>query len=162
MHAARRRCFSIPAMASCFVVRWGRGACAPKAREFHLDTENAENLVREVVNAYTRDHGGPPDELFIHARQRFEDKEWKGFEAAVPKSTRLVGVRIRPTQVVRLFRPEADTPVLRGTAVTMSRREGYLWTTGYISLAFAHIPQVSKRPSLFWWKSIAARPIYQW
>ncbi len=105
---------------------------SPKSREFHLDTANAENLVREVVNAYTRDHGGPPEELFIHARQRFDDKEWKGFEAAVPKSTRLVGVRIRPTQDLRLFRPEADTPVLRGTAVTMSRREGYLWTTGYI------------------------------
>ena len=40
-------------------------------------------------------------------------------------------MRIRPTQDLRLFRPEADTPVLRGTAVTMSRREGYLWTTGY-------------------------------
>jgi hypothetical protein len=31
-----------------------------------------------------------------------------------------------------LFRPNADVPVLRGTAVTMSKREGYLWTTGYI------------------------------
>ena len=41
--------------------------------QFHLDEENAESLVREVVTAYTRDHGGPPDELFIHARQRFED-----------------------------------------------------------------------------------------
>jgi hypothetical protein len=30
-----------------------------------------------------------------------------------------------------VFRPETDMPVLRGTAVTMSKREGYLWTTGY-------------------------------
>ncbi|WP_316227536.1 hypothetical protein [Bradyrhizobium sp. SZCCHNR3015] len=105
---------------------------SPKNREFHLDAAKAEALVREVVKAYTRDHGAPPNELFIHARQRFEDKEWEGFRAAVPASTRLVGVRIRPTQDLRLFRPRADTPVLRGTAVTMSRREGYLWTTGYI------------------------------
>jgi hypothetical protein len=113
-----------------------RGALGPwrssKSREFHLDAKNAEALVGEVVSAYVRDHGGPPDELFIHARQRFEDKEWEGFKAAVPTSTRLVGVRIRSTQDLRLFRPHADTPVLRGTAVTMSRREGYLWSTGYI------------------------------
>lgn len=113
-----------------------RGALGPwrsqKNREFHLDRPNAEALIREVVSAYTRDHGNPPDELFIHARQRFDDNEWLGFEAAVPKKTRLVGVRIRPTQDLRLFRPNADTPVLRGTAVTMSKREGYLWTTGYI------------------------------
>lgn len=113
-----------------------RGALGPwrssKSREFHLDAKNAEALVNEVVSAYSRDHSGPPDELFIHARQRFEEKEWEGFKAAVPASTRLVGVRIRPTQDLRLFRPKADTPVLRGTAVTMSRREGYLWTTGYI------------------------------
>jgi hypothetical protein len=49
-----------------------------------------------------------------------------------PASRRLVGGRIRPTQDLRLFRPDADVPVLRGTAVTMSKREGYLWTTGYV------------------------------
>src|SRR4051812_30282488 len=40
--------------------------------------------------------------------------------------------RIRQTQDLRLFRPDTDMPVLRGTAVTMSKREGYLWSTGYI------------------------------
>ncbi len=65
-------------------------------------------------------------------RQRFEDEEWAGFASAVPSETKLVGVRIRPSQDLRLFRPDSDMPVLRGTAVTMSKREGYLWTTGYI------------------------------
>jgi hypothetical protein len=32
---------------------------------------------------------------------------------------------VRPTQDLRLFRPDTDMPVLRGTAVTMSRKEGY-------------------------------------
>jgi hypothetical protein len=104
----------------------------PNRREFHLTEGPARDLVAEVVKAYTRDHGGPPEELFIHARQRFDDKEWKGFASAVPSATKLVGVRIRPTQDLRLFRPDADTPVLRGTAVTMSKREGYLWSTGYV------------------------------
>jgi hypothetical protein len=32
---------------------------------------------------------------------------------------------VRPTQDLRLFRPDTDMPVLRGTAVTMPRKEGY-------------------------------------
>jgi hypothetical protein len=113
-----------------------RGALGPwfsaKSGEFHLRHDPAKELIAEVVKAYTKDHGGPPAELFIHARQRFSDDEWKGFAAAVPSETKLVGVRIRPTQDLRLFRPDTDMPVLRGTAVTMSGREGYLWTTGYV------------------------------
>jgi hypothetical protein len=114
-----------------------RGALGPwyseKSKEFHLRRDAAKELVEEVLTAYSKDHGGPPAELFIHAKQRFSDEEWEGFSSAVtPGKTKLVGVRIRPTQDLRLFRPDADVPVLRGTAVTMSKREGYLWTTGYV------------------------------
>jgi hypothetical protein len=114
-----------------------RGALGPwyseKSKEFHLGRNAAKELVDEVLTAYSKDHGGPPAELFIHARQRFSDEEWEGFASAVASDrTKLVGVRIRPTQDLRLFRPDADVPVLRGTAVTMSKREGYLWTTGYV------------------------------
>lgn len=114
-----------------------RGALGPwysaKTREFHLQREAAKKLVEQVIVAYTKDHGFPPAELFIHGRQRFSDEEWAGFSSAVsPDQTKLVGVRIRSSQDLRLFRPNADVPVLRGTAVTMSKREGYLWTTGYI------------------------------
>jgi hypothetical protein len=114
-----------------------RGALGPwyseEQKEFHLGADAAANLVEGVLKAYEKDHGGPPAELFIHGRQRFSDDEWKGFESAVDTSTtRLVGVRIRSSQELRLFRPNADVPVLRGTAVTMSRSEGYLWTNGYV------------------------------
>jgi hypothetical protein len=114
-----------------------RGALGPwyseKSREFHLKHNAARELVDEVLRSYSKDHGGPPAELFIHARQRFSAEEWDGFASAVDSTTtRLVGVRIRPTQELRLFRPNQDVPVLRGTAVTMSKREGYLWTNGYV------------------------------
>src|SRR5438045_2021130 len=79
---------------------------SPKSREFHLRRDPAGDLVGEVIKAYARDHGGPPDELFIHAKQRFNDEEWEGFASAVPATTKLVGVRIRPTQDLRLFRPD--------------------------------------------------------
>jgi hypothetical protein len=113
-----------------------RGALGPwyseQTREFHLRESAAAELVTEVVNAYKKDHGAPPAELFLHGRQRFSEEEWRGFVSAVPHETKLVGVRIRSTQDLRLFRLDTDTPVLRGTAVTMSRKEGYLWTTGYV------------------------------
>jgi hypothetical protein len=114
-----------------------RGALGPwyseERKEFHLGVDAAANLAEGVLKAYEKDHGGPPAELFFHGRQRFSDDEWKGFESAVNASlTRLVGVRIRSSQELRLFRPNADVPVLRGTAVTLSRKEGYLWTNGYI------------------------------
>jgi hypothetical protein len=114
-----------------------RGALGPwysaRNREFHLGYEAAKSLISQVVDAYRKDHRESPKELFIHGRQRFSDEEWEGFRAAVPAETeRFVGVRIRPTQDLRLFRPEADVPVLRGTAVMASDRVGYLWTTGYV------------------------------
>jgi len=113
-----------------------RGALGPwyseQTGEFHLREGAAHNLIAEVVLAYIKDHGHAPAELFIHGRQRFNDEEWRGFLSAVPAETRLAGVRIRPTQDLRLFRSDLDVPVLRGTAVTMSKKEGYLWTTGYI------------------------------
>jgi len=114
-----------------------RGALGPwysaEKREFHLRHDAARDLVCEVLKTYKKDHGTAPSELFIHAQQRFADEEWSGFASAVEKEgTKLVGVRIRPTQDLRLFRPSVEVPVLRGTAVTMSRREGYLWTTGYV------------------------------
>lgn len=113
-----------------------RGALGPwysdKTREFHLSRTAAADLIGQVVVAYERAHGAPPTELFIHGRQRFAKEEWEGFQAAVPPATKLVGVRIRSTQDLRLFRPTAETPVLRGTAVAVSKSEGYLWTTGYV------------------------------
>jgi hypothetical protein len=104
---------------------------SPKTREYHLSKAAAADLVGQIVKAYARDHGKPPSELFLHGRQRFSEEEWSGFQSTVPAETKLVGVRIRSSQDLRLFRPGSDRPVLRGTHVAVTRREGYLWTTGY-------------------------------
>ena len=114
-----------------------RGALGPwyseRTREYHLSQGAAADLIASVVNEYKKGHNGqPPKELFIHGRQRFSEDEWLGFQSAVPPETTFVGVRIRSTQDLRLFRPDADVPVLRGSAVSVSSREGYLWTTGYV------------------------------
>lgn len=112
-----------------------RGAVGPWYSEadksFHLPKAKAAELMRLVVEAYEDLHGCPPSELFIHGKARFSEDEWEGFSSAVPATTRLVGVRIRPTTELKLYRL-GKKPVLRGTAFLASARHGYLWTKGFI------------------------------
>jgi hypothetical protein len=114
-----------------------RGALGPwysaNDREFHLTHAAAKSLLGQVIDAYRKDHGVPPEELFIHGRQRFSDDEWG---ASVRRSRRRPSASSASASARRRisgsFGRRPIVPVLRGTAVTMSRREGYLWTTGYI------------------------------
>lgn len=112
-----------------------RGAVGPwyskKLKEFHLSKEKASELMRLVVDAYRRLHQKPPAELFIHGKTRFDGDEWEGFKSVVPCETNLVGVRIRPTEALKLYRL-GEMPVLRGTAYLATKRKGYLWTKGFI------------------------------
>ena len=112
-----------------------RGAVGPwysdKLKEYHLNKEKASELMSLVVEAYRDLHGMPPAELFIHGKTRFNNDEWEGFKSVVPDETNLVGVRIRPTNELKLYRP-GKMPVLRGTAYLPSKWTGYLWTKGFI------------------------------
>jgi hypothetical protein len=113
-----------------------RGALGPwyseQNREYHLSARAAESLMASVVEGYVGKHGHPPRQLFIHGRHRFSNDEWAGFTAAVPVETSLVGVRIQRRDDMRLFRPSASTPVLRGTAVLVDDSNGFLWARGYV------------------------------
>lgn len=112
-----------------------RGAVGPwyskTLKEYHLNKEKASDLMSLVVEAYQNLHGKPPTELFIHGKTRFDDDEWEGFKTVVPNETNLVGVRIRPTTELKLYRV-GKMPVLRGTAYLSTKRKGYLWTKGFI------------------------------
>lgn len=111
-----------------------RGAVGPwyskVGEEFHLSQEKAAELMKLVVDAYADMHGKPPSELFIHGKTRFNNDEWAGFCSVVPETTNLVGVRIRSTGDLKLYR-HGKKPVLRGTAMMVSERRGYLWTKGF-------------------------------
>jgi hypothetical protein len=111
-----------------------KGAVGPwyskTLKSFHLSKEKAAELMEMVVSAYTNIHGKPPRELFIHGQIRFDDEEWAGFSSTVPADTKLVGVRIRRQSEIKLFR-YGKKPVLRGTAILVSDRLAYLWTTGF-------------------------------
>jgi hypothetical protein len=111
-----------------------KGAVGPWYSEadktFHLSKDKAAELMDFVIRAYCDLHGKPPSELFIHGKTRFDDEEWAGFAGTVPQTTKLVGVRIRRQNEMKLFR-YGKRPVLRGTAAILTDRLAYLWTTGY-------------------------------
>jgi hypothetical protein len=100
-------------------------------REFHLRDGKAKELMETVVDAYTRSHGKPPREIFIHGRARFSAEEWKEFSAAVPEGTSLIGIRIRSGNDLKLYRLGKHPP-LRGTFYPVYERFGYLWTRGFV------------------------------
>ncbi len=111
-----------------------KGAVGPWYSEtdhtFHLKKEKAAELMDLVVKAYTQTHGHPPKELFIHGQTWFGEDEWTGFSSTVPPETKLVGVRIRRQNEIKLFR-YGKRPPLRGTALIRSDRNAYLWTVGF-------------------------------
>lgn len=112
-----------------------RGALGPwfqtDTKQFHLDKFAAKSLIEMVVGEYSRLHGTPPRELFIHAKSAFTDIEWEGFSAACCEETNLVGVQIAEARDdLKLFRP-GNYPVIRGTALHVGDRHAYLWTSGY-------------------------------
>jgi hypothetical protein len=103
----------------------------PAEGDYHLDKSSACELVQRAVQSYKDIVGKPPSELFLHGRVEFDDDEWDGFHQAVGPETNLVGIRIRQSSDIKLFR-KAKLPVMRGTAYKYSKRKAYLWTKGYI------------------------------
>ena len=112
-----------------------KGAVGPwyseETREFHLKADDAKKLITMVVKSYVELHGSPPAELFIHARTRFNDGEWEGFQAGAGDQINVIGVRITRSRDMKLFRM-GSTPVLRGTTYEMNRTHSLIWTMGYI------------------------------
>jgi hypothetical protein len=97
-----------------------------------LPTAKAADLMRLVIEEYKRVHGEAPKEVFIHGRSRFDELEWQGFKDACPQETKVVGIRIRKSDELKLYRL-ARQPVLRGTYYEATPRRAYLWTKGYVA-----------------------------
>ncbi|KWT65527.1 hypothetical protein APY04_2765 [Hyphomicrobium sulfonivorans] len=113
------------------VFRGANGPWKTADYEYHLQPPAAKDLIDKVLSTYKDKNGSPPKELFIHGQTSFNDDEWRAFEAAAPRGTNVVGVRIKSTRgETKLFR-DGDYPVLRGTAMLLDDRNAYLWTTGY-------------------------------
>ena len=100
-------------------------------QSYHLNEEAARELVETAVREYAIRVGKPPDELFIHGKARFDEAEWRGFRAGASDGTRVVGVRIRLAEDLRIYRPGRHA-ILRGLAHIRDERTGFLWANGFI------------------------------
>ena len=103
----------------------------PRRGEFHLSRYAARELIYMAIQAYEDKVGTPPTELFLHGKVRFDDEEWQGFVEGAGSSTKLVGVRIRESRDLKLYR-KGDYPGLRGLAYVQDEQTAYLWTKGFI------------------------------
>ena len=122
---------------------------SPDTKQYHLSKGAAHNLLTTVVTEYRRVHAGrEPAELFIHARARFVEDEWSGFDAACPAETNLVGIQIRSAgESIKLFR-SGKYPAIRGTALRIRDNSAYLWTTGYVPRLDSYLGPETPNPIL--------------
>lgn len=113
-----------------------KGAVGPwyndTTEEYHLRREQAKELIGVAVRTYKNMRGEYPNELFIHARTRFDRNEWEGFRDAVPDGTNVVCITINKRKPLKIFRSDSDFPMLRGLAYIQSTMSGFLWTKGYV------------------------------
>ncbi len=100
---------------------------------FHVDEDSARQLIDKAVETYRDKHPQkkPPTELFVHARTKFDEAEWRGFTSAAGFETNVVAVQIQEEYDLKLFRA-GKNPVLRGTALPIDENLGYLWTRGLV------------------------------
>lgn len=112
-----------------------RGAVGPwysvETKEFHIPKEKARQIAEKVVDAYSREHGYPPKELFIHGTTRLNADEWQGFCDGVTEDTKIVAIQIRHESHFKLYSSN-NHPLARGMCVQLHPRKGYLWTKGFV------------------------------
>lgn len=112
-----------------------RGAVGPwyssETREFHIPKDKAKNIAEKVVEAYEREHGYPPKELFIHGTTRLNQEEWQGFCEGISEETNIVSIQIRHERQFKLYSSNKH-PLARGMCLQLHSRKGYLWTKGFV------------------------------
>jgi hypothetical protein len=107
-------------------------------KTYHLDTPSAKELIHIALESYKDVANEYPLEVFIHGRTQFNDQEWSGFCEAIEVSpnSNLVGITINEIDGFRLFRnttsEDCKYGIMRGLALKVDDKNGYLWTKGYI------------------------------
>jgi hypothetical protein len=99
--------------------------------EYHLLKDDAKDLLQKALATFYKKDGCFPEEIFIHSKTFFEDEEWNGFLEAADNKTKVIGVRIRPESIFKLYRTKVY-PVPRGTVYFYNNSKAYLWTKGFV------------------------------
>jgi len=113
-----------------------KGAVGPwyntKKGDYHLSKKQAAQIIAMAIETYHSIEGEAPKELFIHARTKFNDIEWDGFQHGSGSETKIIGVTIKEQAQIKIYRGESKFPILRGLSYINSPTSGYLWTVGFV------------------------------
>jgi hypothetical protein len=104
----------------------------PKFGNFHLKPAQAEELIRMAIDTYKTAEGTYPSEIFLHAKTKFDDKEWTGFKRGAGEDINVVGVTIKDHAPIKIYRDNSKFPILRGLAYINGPSSGYLWSVGFV------------------------------
>lgn len=104
----------------------------PNKGEYHLNPKEAKALLTQALESYKEQNGKYPKEVFIHAKTSFNYQEWNAFQEITPEQTNLVGVTIKKTKPLKLYKSKGDYPILRGNAFVVNEKSAFLWTVGYV------------------------------
>ena len=105
---------------------------SPKKKQFRLTSQAANELLKGALDTYNQLHGKELTEVFLHSRSDISDEEFEGYQSAAPAGLKVVGIRVRPWRDgPRLYRPDKQWPVLRGTLWTHTPTKGYLFGSGF-------------------------------
>ena len=103
---------------------------SPEDGQCHLSRESAHGLLKGVLEKYNDLEGKGLREIFLHCRSEINREEFDGFQAACPNGVKLVGIRVRLDNEIKIYR-KGKWPIPRGTLLKRNEREGYLWANGY-------------------------------
>lgn len=107
---------------------------SPKDKQYRLTAKAAHELLKGALDTYTQLHGKSLTEVFLHSRSDISAEEFEGYRSAAPDGLKVVGIRVRPCRDgPRLYRPEKQWPVIRGTLWKHSPTRGYLFGSGFKS-----------------------------
>lgn len=121
------------------IFKGNNGPWLGNSGQYHLKKSDAKDLLTKALTYYRGKMHEDPAEVFIHGRASFSGDEWDGFKEAVQEfnnDTKLVGISIRESGKIKLFRDVAEEDCrygnLRGLALIINEKEGFLWTRGFV------------------------------
>lgn len=105
----------------------------PKTKEFHIRKKDAFNLLSKSLESFREasKKNNYPNQIFIHAKTKFNNEEWEGFLEAANGKSKIIGIRIREDNKFKLYRL-GSYAIPRGAVLYLNDKSAFLWTKGYI------------------------------
>jgi len=112
----------------------------------HLSSDDAEKLIKTILERYGEQRNSRPDRLVIHKSSNFWEEETEGFKSGSADVPERDFITVREHHPIRLF-SNTQYPPLRGTvALPPGKSEYYLYTKGFIPEISAYAESGTPKP----------------